>query len=87
MGLFSGHPLPRTDHTAVGGSPSLGPCLELDVWAVMFRYMSTWSLAVEDGAGDRKGRAASHEPISSVPLESENSKFKLGLPDHMKIYL
>lgn len=26
--------------------------------------------------------AASCEPVFSVPLESENSKVKLGLPDH-----
>lgn len=62
------------------GPQAWGHYWKLDVWAVMSRYMSTWSLAVEDGAGD------SHEPISSAPLESENSKFKLGLPDHVKIY-
>ena len=69
------------------GLQAWGHDQNLDVWAVMSRYPSTWSLAMEDGAGDRKGWAASHEPISSVSLESENSKFKLGLPDHMKIYL
>lgn len=45
--------------------------------------MCVRSLAGGDGAGDgKRGGLPAVSPFFSAPLESENSKLKLGLPDH-----
>lgn len=56
--------------------------MTLVMCAGVSRHMCMRSLAVGDGTGDGKRHGLAAEPVFSAPLESENSKLKLGLSDH-----